>query len=143
MGMLEDDLQQFPPGAERSRKVHLHHDNGGATYGPHNRLFADTLCKMNSTSPEMRITHDPALVTCKICRRDHRFRALIEPPPPVEPAPVGPSQPALQRRYRLGWRGKLILQVAEPFTIQGPVGGIHTRLRWRDATIADLGLGVV
>ncbi len=127
------------------RKVHLHHDNAGATFGPKKQPFANTLCRMNSTSPDMRITHDPALVTCKICRKDARFKAYLAPPSPVELITelTTPSKPALQTRYRLGWRGKLILQVAEPFTIQGPVGGIHTRTRWRDATLEDLGLGVV
>lgn len=150
MGMLEDDLQQFPPRfEEQPRKVHLYYDNHGETFGLKKTPFANTLCKMNSTSAEMQITHDPNLVTCKICRKDRRFRALVAARAGiVQPAMPTPSKPALRTRYRRNWRGKLILQVEElvPFNYderdpyQIEPGGYHGR--WRDATLEDLGLGI-
>jgi hypothetical protein len=92
----------------------------------------------------MRITTDPDLVTCKICRKDARFKAFTVPPRPQYKLELEtPSKPALRTRYRLGWRGKLILQVAEPFTIAPSPDEIQTLTRWRDATLEDLGLGVV
>jgi hypothetical protein len=53
------------------RKVHLFHDQQGATYQSmgKERLYADTLCKMNSRDPQIQLTTDPALVTCKTCLR--------------------------------------------------------------------------
>ena len=51
------------------RKVHLFHDQEGATYQSMGaeRMYADTLCKMNSRDPQIQLTTDPKLVTCKTC----------------------------------------------------------------------------
>lgn len=85
MGMLEDDLSQFPPSYEVERKVHLYFDQQGARIPGTQRLFADTLCKLNSRHDDMRVTTNPAEVTCKICRKDGRFQArLRELSPTVE-----------------------------------------------------------
>ena len=69
MGMLEDDLSQFPPRYER--KVHLFHDQKGATYKSmgEERRYGDTLCKMNSRDPEIQLTTEPGEVTCRTCLR--------------------------------------------------------------------------
>lgn len=61
---------------ERPRKVHFYHDQQGATFGLKKTPFANTLCKMNSAVPESHITTDPDKVTCKICRKDARFRMV-------------------------------------------------------------------
>lgn len=58
---------------EKPRKVHLFHDQKGARIPHSNRLFANTLCKMNSNVPDSHITDDPEKVTCKICLKDARF----------------------------------------------------------------------
>jgi hypothetical protein len=118
-------------------KIHLYHNQRGATIGISNRKFANTLCRMNSSVPSNRIVSSPKLVTCKICRRDARF--------PKTPSPASEllSAPPLQRegrqtRYRVNWRGKLILQVEVTHTNAG-VGAAF----WRDATLRDLDVGVV
>lgn len=80
MDMLEDDLTQHPPlFAAEPRKVHLFHDQKGAEYESMGKKhkYANTLCKGNFAGPELRTTDDPDLVTCKICRKDARFRVLL------------------------------------------------------------------
>lgn len=78
MGMLEDDLSQFPPDyGEFERNVHFFHDQRGAKIPHSNRKFANTLCKMNSDVPESHITTDPTLVTCKLCRSHRGFKVAI------------------------------------------------------------------
>ncbi len=56
---------------ERPRKVHLFHDQKGATYGSmgYTHPYADTLCKGNYAGPELRTTTDREKVTCKTCLR--------------------------------------------------------------------------
>lgn len=51
------------------RKVHLFEDQKGATYQScgQERMYADTLCKMNSRDPQIQLTTDPNQVTCKTC----------------------------------------------------------------------------
>lgn len=53
------------------RKVHLFHDQKGATYQSMGaeRMYADTLCKMNSLDPDIQLTTEPGDVTCKTCLR--------------------------------------------------------------------------
>ena len=47
-------------------------------------------------------------------------------------------------RYRMNWRGKLILQVEVTYNNAASPGNPgQTFLRWRDARLADLDLGVV
>lgn len=160
---------------ERPRKVHFHHDQQGATFGLKKTPFANTLCKMNSAVPESHITTDPDKVTCKICRKDHRFAVLARKRNINEaygkmayPDAVRDGfLPHLQMygralrpnmlngariRYRRNWRGKLILQVEERVPVNyDPADPRETRSldevrhtgRWRDATLADLGGGVV
>lgn len=149
------------------RKVHLFHDQGGdKMYG--GRPFANTLCRMNSDVPKTHITSDVSLVTCKICRKDKRFKEAInaqfgqfapQGSPPPAPLPNTWTPPAPIRydlsakgerlRYRRNWRGKLILQVEEIRNHSMPVGNSFDEWQskeWRDATLADLcypGLGVV
>lgn len=61
-----------------------------------------------------------------------------------EPKPVAP----LPRRHRVNWRGKLILQVLESGKVWhdpsfGNGGGEWVPYEtWRDATLADLDVGV-
>lgn len=166
---------------ERPRKVHFHHDQQGATFGLKKTPFANTLCKMNSAVPESHITTQPHLVTCKICKRDHRFREAeyranmdvlgkdninrmygkmaSAYPPDLMPhlqmygRALRPNMLNGARiRYRRNWRGKLILQVEEQVPVNyDPADPRETRSldeirhtgRWRDATLADLGGGVV
>ena len=152
MGALEDDLSRFPPRyVEQPRKVHLFHDQKGAEYGSMGKRhkYANTLCKGNFAGPDLQTTNDQNLVTCKICRRDARFKAYTgHPKSAVEisaPAPT-PSKPALRTRYRVGWRGRLILQVEELYNNaddRDPLDLGQTFMRWRDAKLSDLGLGVV
>lgn len=59
---------------EKPRKVHLFHDQEGATYAG-GKLFCDTLCKGNWNRRETLTTTDPEEVTCKLCLADHRMRA--------------------------------------------------------------------
>lgn len=158
---------------ETPRKVHFHHDQGGATIGISNRPFANTLCKMNSAVPESHITTDPDKVTCKICRKDARFKRHIAAkrllldgfdkptinemygkmayPPQMYGRAVRPHMVnGLKARYRRTWLGKLVLQVevsvpvnydeSDPYDVTGPT---QFAGRWRDATLADLGGGVV
>lgn len=146
------------------RKVHFHHDQKGATIGITNRPFANTLCKMNSDVPESHITTDPDKVTCKICRKDHRFAELtrkrnineaygkMASAYPLHIQMVGrglrPSMVnGMPARYRRTWRGKLVLQVEEqvPYNYdpQHDIEPGGYTGRWRDATLADLGGGVV
>lgn len=157
---------------ERPRKVHFHHDQQGATFGLKNTPFANTLCKMNSAVPDSHITTDPELVTCKICRRDHRFRELarkrninemygkMAQPESAYPLHLQMFGRALRPnmlngkrvRYRRSWFGKLILQVedmvpvnydeSDPYETRS-LDDVHHTGRWRDATLADLGGGVV
>lgn len=79
MGMLEDDLSQFPPNyEERPRKVHLFRDWNGATYQSMGKMrrYANTLCKKNSDVPASHVTTEPEEVTCKNClRKMGRFRS--------------------------------------------------------------------
>lgn len=96
----------------------------------------------------MKITTDPDLVTCKTCRRDARFKAYTTGRTSVlelTPELMTPSKPALRTRYRVGWRGKLILQVDDlvPYGYDPATDEVQTLTRWRDATLEDLGLGVV
>lgn len=53
------------------RKVHLFRDQKGATYKSMGaeRMYADTLCKMNSRDPEIQLTTVPGEVTCRTCLR--------------------------------------------------------------------------
>lgn len=154
------------------RKVHLYHDQKGATIKYSGKKFANTLCKMNSDVPASHITTDPSKVTCKICRRDHRFAALIRKRNINEmygkmAMPTDSSvlytqmfgralRPGrvngMRTRYRLNWRGKLILQVEEQVPVNYDPNDLNdTRTfsmiphtgRWRDATMADLDIGVV
>jgi hypothetical protein len=156
---------------ERPRKVHFHHDQQGATFGAYGKQtpFANTLCKMNSAVPESHITTDPSLVTCKICRKDHRFKVAANAQfgnvnrdygkmaYPLHVQMVGRAlRPGfvngMRTRHRRGWFGKLILQVEEqvpvnyddrdPYETRSLDEVPHTG-RWRDATIADFGGGVV
>jgi hypothetical protein len=144
----------------RAQKVHLYHDQEGATYRG-GVLFCDTLCKGNWNRQTTLTTTDPNKVTCQICRKDARFKAMVDPLLPnerlygsakvetsyVEPegaagpvAAPAPTVSALRTRHRVGWRGKLILQVCENYPINS-LG--HKADHWRDATLADLDLGVV
>jgi len=133
---------RFPSEEFYERKVHLFRDNHGATYGIHQRPFANTLCKMNTTSPEMRITTDPELVTCRLCLKDIRFPRYDRPKFDSRDTPIldtvfygcrgiyplpTPRYNALPTRVRLSKRGRLILQVFDT-----PV--------WRDAKVEDLTL---
>lgn len=158
---------------ERPRKVHFHFDQQGATFGLKKTPFANTLCKMNSAVPDSHITTDPELVTCKICRKDHRFRELARKrninemygkmaapyPPDILPhlqmygRALRPNMLNGKRvRYRRSWFGKLILQIedmvpvnydeSDPYETRSP-DDVHHTGRWRDATLADLGGGVV
>lgn len=158
---------------ERPRKLHFYHDQEGATFGLKNTPFANTLCKMNSNVPDSHITTDPELVTCKICRQDHRFAELKRKrninemygkmasayPPDLMPhlqmygRALRPNMLNGKRtRYRRNWLGKLILQVydqvpvnydpADPWELR-PIEDVPHTERWRDATLADLGGGVV
>lgn len=158
---------------DEPRKVHFHHDQQGAKVPHSNRPFANTLCKMNSNVPESHITTDPDKVTCKICRKDARFAVLARKrninemygkmasayPPDLMPhlqmygRALRPNMLNGARiRYRRNWRGKLILQVEEQVPVNyDPADPRETRSlnevrhtgRWRDATLADLGGGVV
>lgn len=159
-------MKQFE---EYERKVHYHHDNSGETFGIGNRPFANTLCKMNSEVPETHITNDPSKVTCKICRKDHRFTELtrkrnineaygkMASAYPLHIQMVGrATRPymvnGMPARYRRTWRGKLVLQVEEqvpvnyddrdPYETRAIEDVPHTG-RWRDAQLEDLGGGVV
>ena len=144
-------MKQFE---EYIRKVHLFHDQEGATIKHSGRRFANTLCKMNSDVPESHITSDPDKVTCSICRKDRRFKVLqnsrfgklrIDYEPALQhlrPAPIA----GVRTRYRLTWRGKLVLQVQETYNNANDrdphdMGQMVTR--WRDAKLEDLGAGVV
>lgn len=155
---------------ETPRKVHFHHDQGGATIGISNRPFANTLCKMNSAVPESHITTDPDKVTCKICRKDARFKRQIAAkrllldgfdkpsinetygkmayPPQMYGRATRPHMVnGMKARYRRTWLGKLVLQVEEtvPYNYDPEhdiePGGYTGR--WRDARLEDLGGGVV
>lgn len=152
---------------EQPRKVHFHHDNGGETFGLKKTPFANTLCKMNSAVPDSHITTDPDKVTCKICRKDHRFKVAVNASFGNVNRDYGKMAMYVQQfgralrpnmlngariRYRRNWRGKLILQVEEQVPVNyDPADPRETRSldevqhtgRWRDATLADLGGGVV
>lgn len=141
------------------RKVHLAFYQGGATYRnempeANRKRYADTLCKGNWAGPDVRTTSNPAEVTCKICRRDHRFPGILdsntqtnvsEAPSPVEELATRPEG-GRPTRYRVNWRGQLVLQVCTPYNNADPrdprdLG--QTFMRWRDARLEDLGRGVV
>lgn len=152
------------------RKVHLYHDQKGATIKSSGRPFANTACKMNSDVPLSHITTDIDKVTCQIClSKKHKvgaFERYRSIPNSVEESKVA-AEPALwvqqvgrglrpyrsangsRMRYRLNWRRKLILQVEETIISaddRDPMDFGHEVTRWRDATLADLpypGLGVV
>ena len=159
---------------EQPRKVHLHFDQQGATFGLKNTPFANTLCKMNSAVPDSHITTDPDKVTCKICRKDHRFKAIqngrfgklgninemygkMATPYPLHMQMFGRAlRPGWlngkRTRYRRNWLGQLILQVADEVPVNydpadpyetRSLDDVHHTGRWRDATLADLGGGVV
>lgn len=168
-------MKQFE---EYERKVHYHHDNSGETFGIGNRPFANTLCKMNSEVPETHITNDPSKVTCKICRKDRRFKVAVNAsfgnvnrdygkmgyPEDMVKGGVLPHLQMFGRalrpgwlngrrtRYRRTWFGKLVLQVedmvpvnyddSDPYETRSLDDVPHTG-RWRDATLADLAVGVV
>lgn len=154
---------------DRPRKVHLYHDQKGATFGLKNTPFANTLCKMNSNVPESHITSDPDKVTCKICRKDHRFAELVRKRNINEAygkmaatdsagvhmqmfgRALRPSMVnGMRTRHRRNWRGKLILQVcdtkianydpSDPYDTGAAAVEVE---HWRDATLADMGGGVV
>ncbi len=63
------------------RKVHLFHDQKGATYQSmgHERRYGDTLCKMNNRDPATVTTTDPDQVTCKTCLRKMGTRPAPAP----------------------------------------------------------------
>lgn len=67
---------------EQERKTHLYRDQKGATYQSmgHERLYADTLCRMNNRDPAIKVTTDPALVTCKTCLRKMSLLRTIAGP---------------------------------------------------------------
>lgn len=119
---------------EQPRKVHYYHDQQGATFGLSKKPFANTLCKMNSDVPASHITMDPSKVTCKICRKDARFKMVLNmqfgklgninrdygkmAEGPLYLQMVGRAlRPGfvngMRVRYRRNWLGKLILQVEE------------------------------
>lgn len=131
-------MSEYP---EYERKVHYAFDQS-ARKGP--RKVANTLCAMNSKVPDSHITTDTNLVTCQICRKDKRFGVLMaariwrQAPAP----PLGGLVPG-KRRYRVNWRGKVILQVADVVPVNyDPATDTHTpryyAYRWRDATVADI-----
>ena len=154
----------FDPPYER--KVHLYHDQQGATIKSSGRPFANTACKMNSDIPESHITTDISKVTCQICLSRKQKVSGFERANSVEKTTV-PHEPALwvqqvgrglrpyrsangsRMRYRLNWRRKLILQVEDTISVaddNDPMDLGRDVTRWRDATLADLpypGLGVV
>lgn len=136
------------------RKVHLFHDQQGAEYGSMGKRhkYANTLCKMNSTSPQMQTTHNPNDVTCKICRKHTGFNAYVKvldnAVREFDSTPTPPPREAGRRtRYRVSFfRRKLILQVETPVNVMDGCDPLDTGsvvLRWRDATLEDLGRGVV
>lgn len=149
---------------ETPRKVHLFHDQKGAMVPHRSYAFANTLCKMNSNVPESHITTDPEKVTCKICRKDARFKGLINlqfgklrDQPGLWVQQIGRAiRPGrvngMRTRHRRNWRGKLILQVevqvpvnydhSDPRELRAVEDVPHTG-RWRDATLADMGGGIV
>lgn len=154
-----------PQFEERPRKVHFYHDQKGAKIPHSNKPFGNTLCKINSNAPEMLTTNMPHSVTCKLCR-SHRDFKKYEPPllDDIEfPRVTGREQAeritkhilnqqfgrALRpprTRYRRNWRGKLILQVEYSYNNadhRDPLDFGQTFMRWRDATLEDLDLGVV
>jgi hypothetical protein len=148
MGMLEDDLTQFPPKyEERPRKMHLFRDQGGATYKSMGRelKYADTACRGNYAGPELVSTSDVTKVTCKNC-----LKKIAEPErmPTPERLTVPEAAPKANRfRYRRSWRGKLILQICETKHYMKDLNGSGyydewSKEVWRDATLADLGVGV-
>lgn len=129
------------------RKVHYAHDQSGRV---RRHKVANTLCAMNSDVPESHITTDPDKVTCRICQKDKRFAVIkgvhetVKAQAPSQPvAPFGGLVPG-KRRYRVNWRGKVILQVADvvptnydpscPWDIE-PRGYAY---RWRDARAEDI-----
>jgi hypothetical protein len=151
---------------ERPRKFHFYHDQEGALIPHSNKPFANTLCKMNSAVPESHITTDLDRVTCKICLRDARFREMkrktninreygkMASAYPLHVQMFGRAlRPGfvngIPSRYRRNWRGKLILQVQDTVPVnydeRDPYDTGPTQFtgRWRDATLEDLGGGVV
>lgn len=140
------------------RKVHLYHDQQGATIKSSGRLFANTACKMNSDVPQSHITTDLSKVTCSLClskkQAASRFQSVANNVTVSHREPDEFAQWCLQRermkladgrhiRYRRSWRGKLILQVQSTTYHIAPDMEEYTRVRWRDATLEDLSLGVV
>lgn len=147
-------------GFVQERKIHYYFDNQGATYGQtmpggSSGKFANTLCKMNSDVPETHITTDPMLVTCKICRKDARFKRIMEmlisqhrdtgrfTPEQVLGRALRPLPKVDNRkyRYRRTLFGKLVLQVCTEH--YGDARMTMSLETWRDATLQDLGYGVV
>jgi len=130
---------------EAPRKVHMFHDQQGATYNGGRgarKLYVDTLCKGNWDRRSTLTTTVSSEVTCKIC-----LQRMMEPQYKRVPKLALPT-PALKsnHRYRQNWRGKLILQVEVAYsTMDGrdPLDFGETTYRWRDATLADLNNGVV
>jgi len=142
---------------EPSRKVHLYQDQKGATYGGaipggQPRLYTNTACKGNFNHEGLLTTGDPSKVTCKLCRDKidtplHRqmYGRANRPVLGGKDAPLlldfvlkGSTAPP-KARYRRTWLGKLVLQI-EVFADEREANGFK---RWRDATLEDLGIGIV
>lgn len=49
----------------------------------------------------------------------------------------------MKTRYRVNWRGKLILQVQYEYNKYSYFGDIYSCKAWRDATVEDVTEGVV
>lgn len=52
----------------------------------------------------------------------------------------------IEKRHRLDWRGKLVLQIRETYLAVDNRDAFdfgHNEIRWRDATLSDLNVGVV
>lgn len=132
---------------EKPRKVHLYHDQQGATYQScgSTRRYADTLCKANHRSPMTLTTKDHSKVTCKICLKAMYKQPIVSGPP--LPKPFEPKF-----RVRRGLFGRLVLQISEEkIGHRDQEGGWQPRgsvTVWRDAKVEDviftnLSVGVV
>jgi len=145
------------PFPEKPRKVHLYKDQKGATYGgvipgAQPRLYTNTACKGNHNHEGLLTTNNPDEVTCKLCLdkietplHKQMYGRAQRPVDLIQTGQLlsfqlagGPTVPP-KTRYRRTWLGKLVLQV-EVFGDEREANGFK---RWRDATLADLGIGVV